>query len=149
MKGQFVANMDRLEEQVRGQWQAKVEVDQVYAHYQEVHPEFRHPRGGQAFYLRDSLYLGQWFARMAVGLITPTGVHVKDAMVSVANGISFGVYLRAPWEFNDLRRSGHPSVTRDGSTVYDRPPIVGRLSEEQLRRKGQLRYLSVGKRGRY
>lgn len=141
MTGTFQERVDLLIEQAKGRWQAKIEVDQVYAHYQEVHPEFRHPRGGQAFYVRDTLYLGQWVGRMAPGLINERGVDVEGRMRMVANGLDNGVILRAPWEFNDLRRSGHPSVLHDGVPVYDRPPMVRRLSEEDLRLKGKLRYL--------
>jgi len=139
--GTFTEGIDLLIEQARGRWQAKVEVNQIYAHYQEAHPEFRHPRGGQAFYTRDTLYLGQWVARMAPGLITSKGVQLDDKMRMVAEGLAQGVQLRAPVEFGALKRSGHPSVTRDGATVFDRPPTVGRLSEEDLRRRGELRYL--------
>lgn len=109
---------------------------------QEVHPEFHHPRGGQAFYMRDTVYLGQWMARVSRGLIDKDGVHVEAAMKDVAEGFSWGVETRAPWEFNDLRRSGRPWVTRDGVVVYHREPGVQRLSEDQLRAKGHLRYLN-------
>lgn len=139
--GTFTESMDRLIEQTEGKWSARVEVDQVYAHYQEVHPEFHHPRGGQAFYVRDTLYLGQWLARIAQGLINEDGVALGRKMRETAEGMSAGVFIRAPWEFHDLRKSGHPYVTRDGVKVYDRPPEVRRLTEQDLRLKGQLRYL--------
>jgi hypothetical protein len=141
--GSFTEGIDTLIEQARGRWQAKVEVDQIYAHYQEVNAHFRHPRGGQAFYVRDTLYLGFWLqSRVAPGLITSRGVRLDYNMRQVADGFVQGVYLRAPMEFNVLKNSGHGSVTRDGVKVYDRPPKVRRLSEEALRRKGELRYLN-------
>lgn len=49
------------------------------------------------------------------------------------------VYDHAPVEFGDLRESGHPTVTDEGHTTYDRPPLVPRLSEAELREKNQLR----------
>jgi len=52
-----------------------------------------------------------------------------------------GVATRAPVEFDDLRRSGHPTVTSDGVEIYDRPPRQHRLSEEELRIKARLRVL--------
>lgn len=140
--GSFTEGVDLLIEQAKGRWAAHVEVDQVYAHYQESHPEFHHPRGGQAFYVRDTLYLGFWLqSRVAPGLITDRGVRLQYKMQEVAEGLVQGVHLRAPWEFQDLRKSGHGYVTHDGVKVYDQAPLVGRLSPEALRLKGQLRYL--------
>jgi hypothetical protein len=44
-----------------------------------------------------------------------------------------GVATRAPVLYSNLRASGHPSVTSDGVTTYDREPRQHRLSEEELR----------------
>lgn len=55
--------------------------------------------------------------------------------------LSQQVYDKAPWEFADLRASGHPSVDTDGHRVYDRRPMVGRLSKADLKIKSHLRYL--------
>lgn len=141
MAGTFTASMDMLIEQAKGRWSAKCEVNQIYAHYQESHPEFHHPRGGQAFYLRDTIYYGHWLALAAQTILTTDGVDVKGALRTVAHGMVAGVYQRAPVEFNDLRRSGRAKVTRDFAEVYNRPPEVYRLSDEQLRHKSQYRYL--------
>lgn len=77
----------------------------------------------------------------------------------IAEGMSQAVFDHAPFEFGDLRGSGHPFVVdgghvrtgEDGKTditggdrVYDRPPAVHRLSEEELRAKGDLRRLGLG-----
>lgn len=145
-RGTFTENIDRLIKQAEGRWRAGVVVDQVYAHYQEANPQLRHPRGGQAFYLRDTLYLGQWFARMAPRILDRDGLHVGLVMRDTAEGLAAGVFIRAPWEFNDLRRSGSPYVTRDGVQVFHREPTVKRLSEQQLREKGRLRYLGHHRR---
>lgn len=128
----------------------RVEVNQVYAHYQEVHPEFHHPDGGQAFYLRDSLfiYMADYYRRLAERAIDRDGSHLRDAMIENVESISTEVYKRAPWEFGDLRASGHPSVEEDGSVVYDRPALCRRLSEEELAIKGHLRYLLDSRRYR-
>lgn len=141
MSGTFTVRVDELIEQAEGRWSARCEVDQVYAHYQEAHPEFQHPDGGQAFYLRDSIYLEPHMETLAVGLIDQYGVGVQAGLQRVAENIARGVYLRAPWEFMDLRRSGHPYVTRHGGKVWERPPDVGRLSEEELRLKHKVSYL--------
>lgn len=141
MPTRFTESMDLLIKQTKGKWRASVEVDQVYAHYQEAHPEFHHPSGGQAFYVRDTLYLGQWLGRIGRGLIDKRGVRLDVKMPGVAEGLARGVYLRAPWEFGDLRRSGHPTVTRDNVVIYDRPPQVRRLTDAELRQKKELSYL--------
>jgi hypothetical protein len=143
--GTFTERMDMLEEQVRGRWSARCEVNQIYAHYQEVHPEFHHPRGGQAFYLRDTVYHGQWLAKAAHGLIGEGGVDLRAALRGVAEGMALGVEARAPVEFNDLRRSGRPYVTRDFAEVYSRTANVGRLSDAELRHKSEFRYLYFGR----
>jgi hypothetical protein len=140
-RGDFAKSMATLHEQAKGRWQASCEVDQVYAHYQEVHPEFRHPRGGQAFYLRDSIYLGNHMRTVAGLLFTEDGVDPGGALSRVAEDIAKSVIQRAPREFHDLRMSGHPKVTRDGGTVYDRAPFVRRLDPSQIRGKARLRYL--------
>lgn len=137
-KKSFTATMDKLIADVRGGWTAGVEVDQVYAHVQETHAEYHHPSGGQAFYLRDTVYLGQWLHHVSVGLIDHEGVHLQRQMTSVANGMERGVFARAPWEFLDLRKSGRPYVYHDGVEIYTRPPIVGRLSPEQLAQKSKM-----------
>ena len=54
-----------------------------------------------------------------------------------------GVASHAPVEFGDLRDSGHPSVTEDGRTVYDREPRQGRLSPEELKAKYRLHHPHV------
>lgn len=141
MGGTFTARINELIRDTEGRWGAHVEVNQIYAHYQESHPEFHHPDGGQAFYLRDTVYLGTWLADLAVGLIDQYGVGIQPGLRQVAEGMAKGVYLRAPWEFNDLRKSGRPYVTRHGGIVWERPPDVGRLSEEQLRLKHKVSYL--------
>lgn len=139
--GTFTARIEELIRQTEGRWSARIEVNQIYAHYQEVHPEFHHPDGGQAFYVRDTVYLTPWMGHLATGLINEHGVDVHNGLRQVAEGMAKGVYLRAPWEFNDLRKSGRPSVTRHGGEVWARPPEVGRLSKEQLQIKHKVSYL--------
>lgn len=141
MGGTFTGRVDTLIRETEGRWAAHIEVNQVYAHYQEVHPEFHHPDGGQAFYVRDTVYLGDWMRQLADGLIDSYGVGLNPGLRAVAEGMARGVYLRAPWEFNDLRKSGKPSVTRSGAVVWERPPDIGRLSEEQLKLKHRISYL--------
>lgn len=140
MSSRFVDNIDQLIEATPDRVKGSVEVDQVYAHYQHEHPEFHHPDGGGAFYLRDPLLMRYrtWYKRLA------DAAHrgkLREAMSEVVEAISLEVYDRAPWEFGDLRASGHPSVTENGTVVYDRKPNVHRLDPQELADKSHLRYL--------
>jgi len=123
-------------EPVRG----AVEVDQAYAQYQHEGLDLRHPRGGQAKYLEGPLY-GQhrdYLQQIADRVLEEGPVQpMADAMEQ----LSGEVFDNAPVEFSDLRMSGHPTVARAGTTVYDRPPMQARLTRDQLRAKNRLRSL--------
>jgi hypothetical protein len=58
-----------------------------------------------------------------------------DAMEALAG--DNGVASHAPVELGDLRASGHPTVTSDGHSVYDRAPRQHRLTEEELKLKSK------------
>jgi hypothetical protein len=148
-KGVFTRSMDKLLAQMpKRSLKGKVEVDQVYAHYQHENPQFNHPRGGGAFYLRDPLYSksGQYLARLARHVVSTTGVvGLESAMRNNMEDLADEIISTAPVEHNDLRHSGHPTVAKDGEIVYDRPPDVPRLSESELKaRDRNLRYLDRG-----
>lgn len=141
MPGSFDERMAELETMVgHGSIEASLEVDQVYAHAQHEHQDYVHPRGGQAKYLEQPWEAaGARFGEtMAAGLLKPDGL--KSAARAFAEDGSRMVQDHAPVEFDNLRRSGHPKVTDDGHTVYDRPPEVPRLSEADLRaeRRGEI-----------
>lgn len=141
MRGTFGERTQELERQVgSGRLRGSVEVDQVYAHYQNVHPEFHHPDGGEAFFMENSLYLyiEDYMRHLAANAITEEGSGIQDAMIDCMESMSAHIYQRAPWEFSDLRDSTHPTVTSDGETTYDRPPRVARLSSAELAEKGRL-----------
>lgn len=141
MKGTFGAGLDHVKEAVgKGHLVGTVEVDQVYAHYQHEHPEFHHPDGGKAFYLQDPLFQNadKYMQHCADELITEEGFKLNEAMADNMEKLSDKVYEEAPWEFADLRASGHPKVTSDGDTVYDRAALRPRLTEDELREKQRL-----------
>ena len=121
---------------LRGQ----VTVDQVYAHYQHEHLEFRHPRGGQAMYLQAPLY--EHF-REYLDDYSRTVLHDggQPAMGRSMEHLSDEVELKAPREFGDLMRSGHPEVHQGDRIIYDRAPKQHRLTEAELRIKDRLRKL--------
>ena len=94
-----------------------VEMDQVYAHYQHEHPEFKHPRGGQAFFLRDALYTQIDMIMTALAL-SVTKKRLPQAMAEGMERVSDLAYQLSPVEYTPLRRSTHPTVAlgdHDGS----------------------------------
>lgn len=138
----FEERIDKLTEQVgettlRGQ----VDVDQVYAQYQHEGLDLRHPRGGQAKYLEQPLFerARDYVQRLADEVLTG---HLQEAMEDNMEDLAGQVFTLAPVEFSDLRSSAHPTVRRlGGPALYDRPPMVARLTATQLRAKSRLRDL--------
>ena len=142
--GDFVKNLQRLIDQTPREVKGGVKVNQVYAHYQHAHPEFRHPSGGEAFYLTTPLFakVDKYMRAIGEACITKDGVNLVQPMADQMEDLSTEVYNRAPWEFGDLRASGNPWVEADGEVWYDRPPNCARLSEDELKIKDHLRYLT-------
>jgi hypothetical protein len=103
--------------------------------------DLNHPRGGQAKFLEAPTVgaASEHMARVAKTVLEPGGP--ADGMIEVVDSIGDKVRELAPVEFDDLRRSAHPSVEDDGVVRYDRPPEVPRLSEAELKAKDRLRSL--------
>jgi hypothetical protein len=111
-------------------------VDQRYAKAQHEHGEWHRPRGGRAFYLRDPLFDGyrDYLDDYAKTVLHDGG---QPAMKRSMEHLSDQVELTAPVEWNDLRKSGHPSVEQGGRTIYDRAPKAARLTAEELKAKSR------------
>lgn len=142
--GTFGDRIDFLIEQVgKNHLEGTVEINQVYAHYQHEHPEFKHPMGGKSGFLRDPLFDGVtgFMEHMAEKAINPDGSEIQTAMAENMESLSKKAYEQSPVEFGDLRDSGHPVVKSDGATVYDRAPMARRLTEQELKAKSKLRHL--------
>lgn len=103
-----------------------------------------HPGGGQAHALQQALYqqIDLILRDLADGLLSEDGL--QEAGRKAAERMAQRYYELAPFEFGDLKGSTHPTVTDDGEVVYDRPPGVHRLTEDELREKGELRRLGFG-----
>lgn len=156
MASTFFDRIKELKERVpKHSVTAALEVDQVYAHYQHEAISYDHNpttpsgtltyhNGGGAKYLeRPWLEAAEHdMKRLADGLLEEHGL--LDAAIEIAEDGSRMVLVNAPVEFGDLRESGHPTVEVDGVKVYDRPPVVGRLSEAELKAKGELRHTFDG-----
>lgn len=148
--GDFHDKMQMLiDSTAKGKITGEVVVDQVYAHYQEVHETFNHPDGGQAYYARDSLYdnLSGKIQKIADKTLTEDGTHPEDGVKDVVDSVNDGIRLRAPLEFGDLRNSGHRIVTVGQETVYDVPALIGRQSAEELKQKKHIQ--EILEPGRY
>src|SRR6266568_3836761 len=139
MSGTFTGRMDLLREQTgRGELlRGSVTVDQVYAHAQHEHLEYHHPRGGSARYLSIPLFerYRRYLRTIADGVLDDGG---KRGMADAMEDLSDSLMVHAPVEFWDLRRSGHPVVELGGRTIYDRSPVVHRLTDAELRAKSRL-----------
>jgi hypothetical protein len=133
--GTFQDRVDELIERVgTGRLQGKLEVDQIYAHFQHEDLRLKHPRGGSAKYLEQPLFSNaqsylEWLARFT---LEPEGP--KTGMEYAMEHLSGQVEMHAPVEFAHLRHSGHPTVQDEEQVVYDRPPIARRLTEEEIKR---------------
>lgn len=132
-----------------GSLSSECEADQIYARYQELGADFRHPGGGQAFAMRDSVFGNetQIMETFAETLLTEDGSDIKRGAERNAEKIAASYFEKAPIEFGDLKGSAHPTVVDDGAVIYDRPPAVHRLSEDELRAKGDLKRLGFGNDG--
>ncbi|UTN91850.1 hypothetical protein SEA_STUFF_19 [Streptomyces phage Stuff] len=144
MAGDFLARMDELiEEHDGGDLVGSVVVDQVYAKYQHERMDLKHPNGGQAKFLSGPLlndapkYLQKLAGAVLHGSLT-------NAMAECMESLSLSVWEKAPRDFWDLRQSGNPRVLKGGAEVYNRPAIVPRLTEQQLREKARLKGMGLG-----
>lgn len=142
--GNFGERVDKLIYEVGdGPLQGRVVVDQIYAQNQHETLAFKHIEGGKARYLADP------FFEHANGYVRDLSRHVLDgrlrlAMAEAMENLSRKVFDQAPFEFGDLKASGHPIVTSNGFTIYDRPPYVHRLNAGDLKGKQELRNLGFG-----
>ena len=145
MAGDFGERIDQLKERVgSGALTGSVVCDQVYAAVQHNELSYRHVRGGQALYLQQPLMerKDEYLQRIADGILDDGG---KQAMIDAVERLAEddGIAKLAPVEYNDLRDSGHPSVTEGEATVYDREPRQHRLSEDELKAKYRLHHPHV------
>lgn len=113
-----------------------VEFNQVYAHRQHEDLSYRHPRGGEPEYLHSALFrhYRDFLAAYAAGLTRDGG---RRSLTRSAEHLSDEAERRAPREWGDLMRSGHPRVTCGRDTWHDREPGVHRLTKAELRAKSR------------
>lgn len=144
MSGTFSERIAHLRQMtgMPDRWHCTLDVDQVYAHAQHEHLEYRHPRGGRARYLADPLMDHyRWYLDQYAKTVLRDGG--KPSLIRAMEDLSAQVNLNAPREFDDLRNSGHPIIELGERTVYDRAPHVHRLTPSELRIKARIRYMAL------
>lgn len=92
--------------------------------------DLKHPNGGRAKFLETALHQGSYFEDIA-GQILDGGA--RHAMIDAVEKLDDNSAGLTPKQTSILARSGHPTVTDNGSVVHDRAPEVPRLSDEELR----------------
>lgn len=139
-RGDFFERVDNLAEQVgSGKLDVKLTTDQVYAKYQELRDDLKHPRGGRAHYARDAMveHVDEWMDHLAHKAITEGGSDLIGGAISVGIRAKDQQAEYTPREFLNLARSIEVTVTDRGEPVYHRPPDVHRLSEAELKAQRQ------------
>lgn len=142
--GTFGARISELQAKVgTGNLIGKVTVDQIYAQNQHESVWFKHPAGGKPKYLSDPLFgnAARYMRHLSRNVLEGS---LGRAMATNMENLSGHVFREAPWEFADLRASGHPEVHDNGVVVYDRPPNIHRLTQAELDAKDDLRALGLG-----
>ncbi len=138
----FSEGVDEIRRLVgKGKLTGAVEVNQVYAHYQDSGhgphgkpaSEFNHPQGGRAGYLSGNLTEHRRDFLDILSHFLDERSPLDILMIRVVEELSTMVEVDAPRELWFLRQSAHPTVERDGRPIYDRPPIMPRLPEELLK----------------
>lgn len=126
-----------------GDLEGRVVVDQPYAQDQHETLSYKHVEGGKARYLGDPLFASspRMMERLAANVLHGS---LTRAMAENMEDLVGDVFQEAPFEFGDLKASGHPIVKNNGVQVYDRPPLMHRLSEADLEARQELRRLGLG-----
>lgn len=149
--------MDELKRLIGESIHGYVEVDQVYARYQDsmgdiddsgegsvITPSqmshgpngkpgimFDHPRGGEALYLSGQLTdKGPQIAQKLANALGDRPL--VDVVIEAVQDIAGGVGDRAPREYWILRASAHPFVRQRGRIVFDLPALMPRMSQAEL-----------------
>jgi hypothetical protein len=144
MAGDFVERMTELIESIGDEeLVGSVVVDQVYAKYQHERMDLKHPNGGQAKYLGGPLMenASRYVGRLSDNVLRGS---LAAAMERNVEDLSKEVFDKAPRDFWDLRESAHPRVLNGDQVIYDRAPVVHRLSPGELKIKARLKAQGLG-----
>lgn len=139
MKGTFGEGVDALKELVgSGHLEGTVEFDQVYAFNQHegLWLDFMGRYGPKVMHRGRPHFLSGPLTGGSEGFMATIAEHTLHdgpalGMIEDVERLADESAAAAPVEFGDLADSAHPKVTSDGAVIYDRPPLVGRLSDTQ------------------
>lgn len=131
---EFDARLTELGDAVgSGRIRAQLDVNQAYAQNHHQTTTWVHRHGGGPFYLSVPLMESHMLLlqNIADKVITNTGSDIERGMIETAEAMSAMVETFAPGDggTDELRHSGHPTVDRNGVTIYDRPPVAPRRPE--------------------
>lgn len=139
MKGTFGDKTSVLSARVGyGDLRGTLRVDQIYAEIQHRRRDFRHPRGGQAEYLRVPLALHRqaWVRDLATSLLRGSAAGSMKRAMEQLNQL---LKVYAPVKYNNLRQSGAIRVMDGYELAHSRSPRRHRLSRRELREQGRRR----------
>jgi hypothetical protein len=117
---------------------ARVEFDQAYAHRQHEDLTFRHAIGGPKFLERALFENIPEYMELIARSVLRDGP--KGGMILVAEDIASKAANNAPKRVigdRVLSNSAHPVVIDDGTIVYDRAPVDGRISKAEIRERNE------------
>lgn len=144
--GDFADGVDELLARTPLRLEGKVEFDQVYAFNQHEGRwlNFMGRFGPKAMERGHPKFVEQPLLGGSEGFMRTVADHLLEdgpiaGMIEDVETLADEASAEAPIEFGDLKASAHPTVTADGAIVYDRPPLVPRLSEGQLKAKAAKR----------
>ena len=123
----FFEGIEALKERVgQGDLVGKVEVDQHYAQHQHETFGYLHIRGGGPHYLRNPLLdnAARYVSDLADNVLEgDLAESMAESMEDLQDHLDPAAPIDAEPNPIKLRQSGHPTVTDDGTIVYDRPQL--------------------------
>lgn len=139
--GTFEARMRELSDQVgQGTIEAQVKVSQLYAQRQHQGAHFNHPRGGEAFYLKNALMANyrEHYQRVAMELYRG---NVQALFIRFGERVASDSSKRTPVELGNLKESDSVKVKVQGRVIYSRPARKPKMSRTQLNRRIRLHHI--------
>jgi hypothetical protein len=113
---------------------SNIRIDQVYAQVQHDAVEFKHPRGGQAFFLSMPLLKNhpKYLQVLAEGMFRH---RTMDLMVDVVLQYHNDVLPKIPLFEGTLRNSMELTVDDAGTQVFKDGPVAKRLTKKARKAK--------------
>lgn len=144
--GDFVEGIEELKKLIgRGLISGEIKVSQLYARRQEMSAHYAHPRGGQAFFLRDALRaeVNPTLNRVARGLYNGG---IQADMITFVEHVASGAVDRMPQELGTLKGSTSTKVKVGGSVIFAQPARIAKLSRTALNRRIRQRHIDSAAR---